>query len=1080
MVAEKQKKSPVLNGVAGKLLLGTALAGLAMMVPFGANAQNEIVTVTGTSIRGAAPVGANVITVDRVAIEESAAQTTQQLLTSIPQVSLGFGSSGQTIEGGGGAISGPTIHSLGSQGSNATLVLINGHRIPSVGQTTSVVDPSIIPTSALQRVEVLADGASAIYGADAIAGVLNFITRKDYNGWETSLQYGIADHYNSFNISQLFGHGWGTGSVNASYNYSNLSNLMNGYRDFSTPRQDIRLGVADPSLFPNIPASPPAGALISTPSAVGTGSAFANMPIPYPSAGSNFQNFSCPIAAISTNSTGNAFLYPYTPAANVYTVANGSGGTTTQNGISRSINAPSQGVCDTTNASSALAASVRNSAIVTITQNLNDWLSADLDLVYSSNVTSSHSSRGTLSATAFSPFVGTGGPAFGSNQANPFYVTVPGATGSQRNSEFISYNFDQLLGPGAGSKNNTTSAVATMGLAGDLGSDWLADLSVSFGQSVTGSRSSGGVAGAQALLALNGTTNSNGTANSSPVTSALTDTYGLGTVVSVTRALTTANALDVWNPAGSNRTSASVLRSLVDSSSSSAFTVGLQDASIKFDGPLGNLFGTGVVKAAFGGEFRHDIQNRISSANNSTGPSSTSSRGTVQTGVARTSYSGFAEITIPLVNRDMGIPLAQSITLDASGRYDHFSDFGQTKNPKIGFDWVITDGLKARGSYGTSFVPLELSFVAFQDTLSNGGVANNTTYLFNTTKDYSNSTAFEGAGIANTWVASGAGCAAAGSTPVDANGNAVAAGLAVGCKVNTTNSTGLSIGGVRKNLNPETGMAFSAGLDVDAGALWDVLRGFGFSVTFFNTKFQGVHTNQGTEANVPSTSAFGPDAAHSSDGLPGWAQSDPMIQNLIAVANLNAPLPARVYTIRDGRVMNAYTLWENGLDFDAHYRLATDDFGDFNLGVSGSQVLRFSQRGGFTGPVINIIDGNNQGRFTAIELQGRASLGWRMNPFAASLSVSYSHPYSANNTSFPYSSATLPDRIANFQHVAALVTADLNVSYDLPADIISGTSASVSVRNLFGANPPFVDTTSGMDVGNQIGRQITFGLRKKF
>src|SRR5207302_307113 len=119
-------------------------------------------------------------------------------------------------------------------------------------------DPNLIPAIALQRVEVLPDGASAIYGSDAVSGVINFVTRKDFTGVEAAMQAGIADQYNSFDTSVLLGHAWTGGSILLAYEYSSQSRLMNGSRDFITSRQDVRRGAADPSLFTGITGTPPA------------------------------------------------------------------------------------------------------------------------------------------------------------------------------------------------------------------------------------------------------------------------------------------------------------------------------------------------------------------------------------------------------------------------------------------------------------------------------------------------------------------------------------------------------------------------------------------------------------------------------------------------------------------------------------------------------------------------------------------------------------------------------------------------------------------------------------------------------
>src|SRR5204862_2885604 len=83
-------------------------------------------------------------------------------------------------------------------GDGNTLVLINGRRVANYAFDGSAVDINAIPLSAIERVEILKDGASAIYGTDAIAGVVNFILRKDYRGFEAAgygawTQHGGAD-----------------------------------------------------------------------------------------------------------------------------------------------------------------------------------------------------------------------------------------------------------------------------------------------------------------------------------------------------------------------------------------------------------------------------------------------------------------------------------------------------------------------------------------------------------------------------------------------------------------------------------------------------------------------------------------------------------------------------------------------------------------------------------------------------------------------------------------------------------------------------------------------------------------------
>lgn len=209
------------------LMAGAAFAADA------ADVLDEVV-VTGSSIKGAAPVGSNVITVGREQLEEIGAQTVQQVLKTVPAV-VGLNSAGQGSYGSfdGAGTNAPTIHGLGASASNSTLVLINGHRLPLSGLNHTLGDPNILAPAALERVEVLTDGASSVYGSDAVAGVVNFITRRKYQGVEVSGQAGFGKNYDTKSVSTLAGTRWDTGSVLASYAFSDRSSLSAGNRSFT-------------------------------------------------------------------------------------------------------------------------------------------------------------------------------------------------------------------------------------------------------------------------------------------------------------------------------------------------------------------------------------------------------------------------------------------------------------------------------------------------------------------------------------------------------------------------------------------------------------------------------------------------------------------------------------------------------------------------------------------------------------------------------------------------------------------------------------------------------------------------------
>ncbi len=1089
-----QKSAEVtLRSLSRALMLGTAVFGVVGLYTTSATAQNESVTVTGTSIRGQQPVGANVISVDRATIESAGVQTTEQLLATIPQLD-NFGGAGQGPQNSFSTTASPTIHSLGNSASNSTLVLIDGHRIPPSGSGYGLIDPSIIPAAATQNVEVLPDGASAIYGSDAIAGVINLHTRKEYSGWETSVQASVADHYNSFNFSQLFGHSWEDGGVLAVYNYSNRSNLMNRERSFISARQDLRRGAADPSLFTGLPAASTYGSSLQTVAPNGQA-------VPYPSDGGNFQNFACPVATIATASSAatGAYAYPYVGTTIIPRQTSPSGG-------------PGTGICDTSDIESALPSEVRNQALVSMHQALSDRLVANVDLVYSTRLTSTRSSRGAVTnAVAFNP-AGGGDTAFGASgsaaalaHVNPFYVGVPGAA-ANTNREYVTQNFDELLaGQGLGyasSKLNVTTAFTTLGLDYDVGNDWLASLGGTFGTDTTTTANAGSLNSNEALLAINGTTQTGGGAATSAGSSVVSDPYGLNTVVEVTRALTTANALDVWNPAATNRTSPSVLRSLVDSSTYGAATQNFQDVTLHADGPIGDFWGAGQIKAAFGGEYIHHTINTRGTSSSSSGPNSTSANSST-INFARTVYSGYAEFVVPIIGPDMNVPLVQRFVFDIAGRYDYYNDFGETKNPKIAFSWDIIDGIRTSASFGTSFTAPQLinlgDPVTHRNgisgiTASNSGASNNLVVLFNDTRPFNN-----GAGIAGTFVSNPYACAAAGSQPVtDATGNTnatLAAGVwtnAVGCKnvnQNGTGSQGLRFTSGSPFLKPQLGQTYSVNLVFDNfGKFWDVLEGLSTQFTYYQAKFSGAITNIGiitsqTNAGLPNLTTFGPANCTGSGAgtvcTPGWAPSDPVIQNLLVQAPLSDPLPTRIYSVLDNSVQNAYTLWQNGLDFSVNYRLQTDDYGAFTFGLTGNQILRATQQNGAGTVPFDTKNGHNPGRFSDIEFTGRLAINWQMAPYRVGLSLNYQHPYNIANSTFPFNFPG-PDRTASKQHIGAQQTVDLSFGYDLPDEWLSGTSLNANINNLFDTDPPYRNNSSGYVGGNVIGRTVTIGIRKKW
>lgn len=178
--------------------------------------DDEAIIVTGTMIRGIAPIGAPVVALGDEVIAKTGLTDVTSVLRSVPQVSsLGISSSttGTTANGQGTNTtfaSGVNIHGLGTQ---ATLTLIEGHRGSPGGQFGNYFDPSNVPVIAVGRMEILTDGASATYGSDAMAGVVNIGLRRGFDGLEVRGSLSLADSYHGNTQSMIVGKKWSTGSV---------------------------------------------------------------------------------------------------------------------------------------------------------------------------------------------------------------------------------------------------------------------------------------------------------------------------------------------------------------------------------------------------------------------------------------------------------------------------------------------------------------------------------------------------------------------------------------------------------------------------------------------------------------------------------------------------------------------------------------------------------------------------------------------------------------------------------------------------------------------------------------------------
>jgi iron complex outermembrane recepter protein len=212
--------------------------------------QIEEVIVTGSHIRGIENHTAPVTILDKQYIDSTGISTVSGLIQSLPQNFAFNNQSGVLMPGSSGGYAQGAAISLRGLGEGTTLTLLNGRR-PALGYSGAAMDISALPLTAIERVEVLTDGASAIYGSDAVGGVVNFVLKKDFDGFETRLRSGWADGVNEYRASQVAGTSWDSGNALLSVEYSRRDLLLARDRDFipgdlqilSLSPEDRNLGV---------------------------------------------------------------------------------------------------------------------------------------------------------------------------------------------------------------------------------------------------------------------------------------------------------------------------------------------------------------------------------------------------------------------------------------------------------------------------------------------------------------------------------------------------------------------------------------------------------------------------------------------------------------------------------------------------------------------------------------------------------------------------------------------------------------------------------------------------------------------
>lgn len=764
--------------------------------------EDEIV-VTGTLLRGGSSVGSNTITLGADTIQKTAAISSNELLASVPQVTNYFNRvplADLAIATNQIQVTRPNIRNLSPGGkasvaaSSPTLVLVDGHRIASVGVNQASVDPDMIPIGAIERVDVVTEGGSATYGADAVAGTINFVTRRRFDGLKVDAHYGFADDYWQWDASATAGKDWGSGSFYVSYSYSKSDKLYGRERSFI---RDL-----------DYTAQPYVG-----------------------------RDLTCESSNLSVNTVIPAF------GATVASI----------NYAAPGYVAGTQNLCDNSQNDVYIPEAERHGAIASLFQELDDRTNVNIKAFYGRRTTlKTGDLTGVVAVSPANPYAAASLPA--GLALGPTTVTIPGfGTFPAVNLASVSFNLRPLLGADAQrEKTRLEEWGFNAEFVRDIDDNWQARLLFNWSES-------------DSAFSLTGISN------------ARLSAAGAGT--------TTATAFNPFNVATNNP---ALVADLIDSQIAGQARDNLVNIRGIIEGRLLELPG-GDLRLAVGYEYMNDRLQQRYQSDIRIGTLSSYPYGTY----GRNVHSVFGEVRAPILSDGNGGSL---LTLSASGRYDDYSDFGSTFNPKFGATLKPADWVTLRGNWGTSFTaPTPLDQLGSQrNTISSFAFV-----PFPNPADPPPSGAYT-----------------------------------------------IGLQGSNSNLKPQTADTWSIGADLMP------LDGLRASVSYYDVNFKNILqtplVNADIITNYPGqvqTNSAGFSATEILDfatGAPGGAA---VVQPLIDSGTL-------VYSLVDFRVANFGILHVKGVDFDVNYTRDTG-FGSVDVSVNGNRPLSRKAQASPTSPVVD-------------------------------------------------------------------------------------------------------------------------------
>ena len=1005
----------------------------AQMAQAAPEAIPEQVLITGSLIHGTAAVGVPVTNLGTQDFTQTGNITIGDLFRTVPQANVLPGPGAVNSGGHQERETRVNIRGLDQTGPR-TLLMIDGVRYPPQADGICAIDPSIIPALALDRVDILADGASATYGSDAIAGVINIVLKRGFDGAVTLLHAQQPTDGGGLQLqaSQLYGRTWQGGDVTLTYEWTNENEIK------GTLHSNFTGNYSPWGLDNEIPVT------ASQPGTVSTGKPNVNNGVGRSGVGTNCANcYSIPVGSgANFNAALNNGVGPLAPgSAAPVTWAT----LLAHPGVLNQIDPLKYGWEE--------GAQQKNSAVATFDQRLfpgvsffftgfyaNRRVQELLPAIYSQGV--SNTELRTLVVPTTNPYYPTGAPAglqvsYDWNHEHP--ATIPAYELSER------YSF---------------------GLNLDLPFNWSGQLydSRSF---ETDQYNLHGI-------------------NNNSVSIALGNTVG-----GVTKPASIPY-LNVFCDPGAFQCNSPATLAYISAERVLGVHYQIEEKGARFDGPLFDL-PAGQIKVAVGGDYESD--NVLGYAANNAGEDQVQGATTpppltpLPDSEPYSVWAIFTQVDIPIFGDNLNIPLVRKLDLEGSWRHDqyHGTLSGGTSNPKVAFTWLINDviGATVRGSWGTSF--------RFANAGEYSTVLSDANGTFNTPGQATIPIPCTGGApppgsLAANLFAAGFGC---GSTPGGVNWGG---GPHPELRSYTTPGGQAMTREGGTSLAPETSNNYSIGAEI--APQFALLRGLDLQATWYSVKINGTLLGFNT-VDLSNPAQRFHYILPSDLGCPVAQNATPTacvpFEKMVAAALLdrNSTLDiseaSTIYWIGDASTVGTGFQHVTGVDFNASYDIDLGDLGAWNTGITGTYYLHrwYATLNGV--PAVDVFHENIQpaggipqngvangstGNGGAPRFIYRARLGWSNGPFSVTGFLNYqSHFFTGwpvpPNVNLQCTSSggtvgggTFPCAISNWSNIEpSWYTFDLSFGYntgDIPAnEYLKNLTVQLTIQNLMGKHASF-------------------------